>query len=174
MRTVANILLPVVLSCAGCTPLRWCGRALGVIRAPVVPTGTTTPPAASVSKGQGGEKFPMDVLLGWTVAGLLAGVGCWLVAPIKPLAPVALAGGIGCGVAVCFTAYLWQITAAAIGVTALTFGFMWLRRSKTLKKLVVQLQAKRETDPEFKVKMNEALDLAPADSKVIDNMRKGK
>lgn len=166
--------LCIIVSCVGCSPLRWCGKSLGIINAPApIPNITTPPSTPRPSKGQGGEAFPWDVLLGWTAAGLLAGIACWLVAPIKPLAPIGLAAGIGCGVAVCFAAYLWQIVAASIGVTALVFGFMWLRRTRTLKKLVTQLQTKRDADEDFKAKMNETVDLSPSESKVVDRMRKG-
>jgi len=129
------------------------------------------------------KTFPIDVFLGWLIpAGALCTAAYLLGA--KPMIPIIAGGGIIVATAMAASLALWEILFSLLAlavIAALVFGLMWLRRSRTLKKIVTNVEHKAETDPVFNAAVTDAMTdadgrnvLSDAETALVDKIRKKK
>jgi len=129
------------------------------------------------------KQFPIGVFLGWLVpAGALCVAA--LLFGAKPMIPIIAGGGIIVATAMAASLAFWEILFSLLAlavIAALVFGLMWLRRSRTLKKIVTNVEHKAETDPVFNAAVTDAMTdadgrnvLSDAETALVDKIRKKK
>ena len=147
---VAVLALLVVLSASGCTLFRY---SLGDETAKSILTRLDKVDERIdqiLSSQTIRSGFPWSLFLGLLSMTGVAVVACFLFAPLKALAGIVAAGGIGIACVLVLEAYKWQILIGVLVVVALTFGVLFLRRSKYFRDLVGTIEEARVEDPEFK------------------------